>query len=79
MCSLLLLIILYLYVGISICDIYFLLQILWEVTAGQIGKAPPVGTAIPTAAGASNVVVSDEEEDEEELERMQSRLEALRS
>ncbi|OXA44178.1 charged multivesicular body protein 3 [Folsomia candida] len=50
-------------------------NILWEVTAGQIGKAPPAGTrAMPQIAPPA-----EESEDEEEIERMQNRLEALRS
>jgi len=54
--------------------------ILWEVTAGQIGKAPPAAShALPGVSTPTPVAVSDEEEDTEELEKMQSRLEALRS
>jgi hypothetical protein len=49
---------------------------LWEVTAGQIGKAPPAGThAMPQRVPSA----AEESEDEEEIEQMQSRLEALRS
>lgn len=48
------------------------------MTAGQIGTAPVAANHdLPAqVATPSNVV---EDEDEEELERMQSRLEALRS
>ncbi|CAL8140214.1 unnamed protein product [Orchesella dallaii] len=54
-------------------------NILWEVTAGQLGRAPVViKDAIPTPH-PSREYVDSEEEDEEELEKMQSRLEALRS
>jgi len=53
-------------------------NILWEVTAGQLGKAPPAGTsAMPQPVAPSTA--DEESEDEEELGRMQSRLEALRS
>lgn len=53
---------------------------MWEVTAGQLGTAPAAGkeelsTPIPTPAATED----SEDEDEAELERMQSRLEALRS
>jgi len=60
------------------------LQILWEVTAGQLGKAPPAadhplpGQSVP-AASTSTRVQSEEEDDDEELETMNSRLQALRS
>lgn len=59
-----------------------MLQILWEVTAGTIGKAPAVATdALPTAEGASALPVSPEadEESEEDMEEMRSRLQALKS
>jgi len=51
---------------------------LWEATAGQLGKAPAAATHElpgPSAAAA----VSEEEEDDDELEKMQSRLQALKS
>jgi hypothetical protein len=52
---------------------------LWEVTAGQLGRAPAAGKeALPTPAPVADAPES-EDEDEAELERMQSRLEALRS
>jgi len=54
-------------------------NILWEVTAGQLGRAPAAGKeALPTPTHSA-VTADSEEEDEEELEKMQSRLEALRS
>ncbi|ODN06205.1 Charged multivesicular body protein 3 [Orchesella cincta] len=54
-------------------------NILWEVTAGQLGRAPAAGKeALPTPTPSAAAAESDEE-DEEELEKMQSRLEALRS
>ncbi|XP_073418186.1 charged multivesicular body protein 3 isoform X3 [Dendrobates tinctorius] len=55
-------------------------KILFEITAGALGKAPSkVTDALPEAIedGATAAVVSDEEE--EDLEAMQSRLAALRS
>lgn len=55
-------------------------QVLYEITKGEIGKAPepPVSDAIrePTPSVA---VVEPDEEDEEELEEMQSRFAALKS
>lgn len=51
-------------------------KILWEVTAGQLGKAPAaVADSLP-AAEVSTSAISDEEED---VTEMQARLEALRS
>jgi len=58
--------------------------ILWEVTAGQLGKAPAAanhalpGVSTPAAATSSRVPVV-EDEDDDELETMNSRLQALRS
>ncbi|XP_056410263.1 charged multivesicular body protein 3 [Hyla sarda] len=55
-------------------------KILFEITAGALGKAPSkVTDALPEAdmEGATAAAVSDEEE--EDLEAMQSRLAALRS
>jgi len=53
-------------------------NVLWQVTAGQLGTAPAAGShelpAQPAAAAAAPV-----SDDEEELEEMQSRLQALRS
>lgn len=55
-------------------------QILWEVTAGAIGKAPAiVNDPLPVAEGASALPQEEEEEPEGDLEEMRSRLEALRS
>lgn len=51
-------------------------QVLWEITAGQLGKAPAAVTdslPMPEAVGASG------EDEEEDLEEMQSRLQALKS
>nr|CAG4651364.1 EOG090X0EF4 [Simocephalus serrulatus]SVE94524.1 EOG090X0EF4 [Simocephalus serrulatus] len=50
-------------------------KVLWEITAGQLGKAPAAVTdslPVPEATGAMA-------EDEEDLEEMQSRLQALKS
>ena len=52
----------------------FCLQVLWEITAGQLGKAPAAVTdslPVPQSAAA--------EEEEDDLEEMQSRLQALKS
>ncbi|XP_028657400.1 E3 ubiquitin-protein ligase RNF103 isoform X2 [Erpetoichthys calabaricus] len=52
-------------------------KILFEITAGALGKAPSkVTDALPEPAGAA---AASEEEPEEDIEEMQSRLEALRS
>nr|CAG4647438.1 EOG090X0EF4 [Megafenestra aurita]SVE92677.1 EOG090X0EF4 [Megafenestra aurita] len=51
-------------------------KVLWEITAGQLGKAPAAVTdslPMPEAVGASG------EDEEEDLEEMQSRLQALKS
>lgn len=57
-------------------------KILWEVTAGQLGKAPAaVHDSLPATAveeGASAAAVSDTEGDDD-ITNMQARLEALRS
>ncbi|XP_053314119.1 charged multivesicular body protein 3 isoform X2 [Spea bombifrons] len=54
-------------------------RILFEITAGALGKAPnKVTDALPEPAEMGATAVSDEDE-EEDLEAMQSRLEALRS
>lgn len=52
-------------------------QVLWELTKGEIGRAPDaVGDSLPTAEPA----VADQQSDgEEDLESMQERLQALRS
>jgi len=55
---------------------------LWEVTAGQIGKAPAAATHdLPSVSSAKTKVTPDpvSDDDEEELEQMQNRLQALRS
>ncbi|KAI1287251.1 Charged multivesicular body protein 3 [Halotydeus destructor] len=53
-------------------------KVLFELTAGQLGKAPAaVADSLPPQAGAS--VAVDNEEDEEEIQEMQKRLEALKS
>ncbi|KAJ8866061.1 hypothetical protein PR048_033585 [Dryococelus australis] len=58
-------------------------KVLWELTAGALGRAPAAVTDSlpPQAAGAKAASTSTPvaHEDEEELEEMQSRLEALRS
>ena len=51
------------------------IQVLWEITAGQLGQAPAAVTdslPVPESAGATA-------DDEEDLEEMQSRLQALKS
>uniref|UniRef100_A0A646QEP6 Charged multivesicular body protein 3 n=1 Tax=Hemiscolopendra marginata TaxID=943146 RepID=A0A646QEP6_9MYRI len=53
-------------------------KILWEVTAGQLGKAPAVADSLP----ASVMVETPEEEEEgeeDDVSTMQARLQALRS
>nr|CAG4646606.1 EOG090X0EF4 [Macrothrix elegans] len=50
-------------------------KVLWEITAGQLGKAPAAVTdSLPVPEPSQPVL-----EDEEELEEMQSRLQALKS
>ncbi|KAK2706615.1 hypothetical protein QYM36_016591 [Artemia franciscana] len=51
-------------------------KVLWELTAGQLGKAPAVSTTTPSIATTEPTVTL---EDEAELDEMQSRLAALRS
>ncbi|ODM87552.1 Charged multivesicular body protein 3 [Orchesella cincta] len=54
-------------------------NILWEVTAGQLGRAPDAGNEpLPMPNPSATDVVSDgkDEVDEEELEKMMSRVEA---
>lgn len=54
-------------------------KILFEITAGALGKAPSkVTDALPEISPAAAAAVSDDES-EEDIEAMQSRLEALRS
>lgn len=51
------------------------MQVLWEITAGQLGKAPAAVTdslPVPESVGSTA-------DDEEDLEEMQSRLQALKS
>lgn len=53
-------------------------KIIWEVTAGQLGKAPAaVSDTLSSVAGAS--ADADEEDEDEDVSEMQARLEALRS
>ncbi|CAN7940343.1 unnamed protein product [Ixodes hexagonus] len=57
-------------------------KVLWELTAGTLGKAPTAVTeSLPSedveAAGPSTSVVEDEEDDD--VSKMQERLQALRS
>ncbi|XP_048472696.1 charged multivesicular body protein 3 isoform X3 [Rhincodon typus] len=55
-------------------------KILFEVTAGALGKAPSkVTDALPEAELEGATAASDEGEAEEDIEEMQSRLAALRS
>ncbi|KAF2355472.1 Snf7 family [Trinorchestia longiramus] len=57
-------------------------KILWEVTAGALGKAPAmVNDALPATEGASALPLEPQvdEESEEDLEEMRSRLQALKS
>ena len=55
-------------------------QVLWELTAGQLGQAPAIITdSLPPSSVAEAAGPSADLEDEEELEEMQSRLQALRS
>ncbi|XP_007896190.1 E3 ubiquitin-protein ligase RNF103 isoform X2 [Callorhinchus milii] len=55
-------------------------RILFEVTAGALGKAPQkVTDALPEPEAAGAMAVLDESEGEEDIEEMQSRLAALRS
>lgn len=54
-------------------------KVLWEITAGQLGKAPAmVSDALPAEPEGATALVSDEEP-EEDMEEMRNRLEALRS
>ncbi|TKC36010.1 hypothetical protein EI555_003685 [Monodon monoceros] len=55
-------------------------KILFEITAGALGKAPSkVTDALPEPELAGAMAASEEEEEEEALEAMQSRLATLRS
>jgi len=52
-------------------------KILWEVTAGQLGKAPNVSDTLPSTS--VRVESEEEEEEDEDVSTMQARLQALRS
>ncbi|XP_063040743.1 charged multivesicular body protein 3 [Engraulis encrasicolus] len=55
-------------------------KILFEITAGALGKAPSkVTDALPEPEPQGAAAASEEEEEEEDIEEMQSRLAALRS
>ncbi|KAM8940341.1 charged multivesicular body protein 3 [Pelodytes ibericus] len=55
-------------------------KILFEITAGALGKAPSkVTDALPEPMPEGAAAAMEDEDDEEDLEAMQSRLEALRS
>lgn len=54
------------------------MQILWEVTAGQMGRAPDVVTDTPGASSTKEEEV-EEVSDDKELEEMKNRLQSLRS
>ncbi|XP_042235682.1 charged multivesicular body protein 3-like [Homarus americanus] len=54
-------------------------KVLWEITAGQLGKTPAmVSDALP-AEPEGAAALAPEEEPEEDMEEMRNRLEALRS
>lgn len=56
-------------------------KVLWELTAGELGKAPAaVEDSLPAeSVGATAGPSYEEEEEEEDMSVMQARLEALRS
>ncbi|KAJ8269412.1 hypothetical protein COCON_G00120190 [Conger conger] len=54
-------------------------KILFEITAGALGKAPSKVTDALPEVEAQGATAASEDEAEEDLEEMQSRLEALRS
>uniref|UniRef100_A0A7N8XYN0 Charged multivesicular body protein 3 n=1 Tax=Mastacembelus armatus TaxID=205130 RepID=A0A7N8XYN0_9TELE len=55
-------------------------KILFEITAGALGKAPSkVTDALPPVELPGATAASEEDEPEEDIEAMQSRLAALRS
>ncbi|XP_056623508.1 charged multivesicular body protein 3 [Triplophysa dalaica] len=55
-------------------------KILFEITAGALGKAPnKVTDALPDPVPIGATAASEDEEEEEDIEEMQSRLAALRS
>uniref|UniRef100_T1IIU6 Charged multivesicular body protein 3 n=1 Tax=Strigamia maritima TaxID=126957 RepID=T1IIU6_STRMM len=56
-------------------------KILWEVTAGQLGKAPNVSDSLPSTSVATESLAGEDDEeveDEDEINSMQARLQALR-
>jgi len=53
-------------------------KILWEVTAGALGRAPQA-VADDLPARVEEAAEVEEEDKEEDLEEMRSRLQALRS
>lgn len=55
-------------------------KILWEVTAGVLGKAPAAGSeSLPTPGTSTMVEEPEEDEEEDEEESMRARLQSLRS
>lgn len=57
-------------------------KVLWEITAGQLGKAPAaVSDTLPSGAesAAAHAVADSDEDDGEDVSAMQERLAALRS
>lgn len=54
-------------------------KILWEITAGQMGRAPAVVTDTIGASTSKEEEQPDKDIDEKELEEMKSRLQSLRS
>ncbi|XP_064200225.1 charged multivesicular body protein 3 isoform X3 [Anguilla rostrata] len=54
-------------------------KILFEITAGALGKAPSKVTDALPEVEAQGATAASEDEAEEDIEEMQSRLEALRS
>lgn len=53
---------------------------MWEVTAGQLGRAPDVETETPGASTSKEEEEEAEEvNDDKELEEMKNRLQSLRS
>ena len=51
---------------------------MWEVTAGQMGRAPDVVTDTP-GASTSKEEETEKPSDDKELEEMKNRLQSLRS
>ncbi|XP_033231587.1 charged multivesicular body protein 3 [Belonocnema kinseyi] len=54
-------------------------KILWEITAGQMGRAPAVVTDTIGASTSKEEEETDKDIDEKELEEMKNRLQSLRS